>query len=155
MMRENSSGYLCFIINGQKFAIPLDIVESVIRSQAITQLEKEVSFLRGIIDFHGEIIPIISLRNRFNLPTREIQLTDRLIIINTGIRKVGLIAEHVDDIIDITPDQVKDSALIFNGLKHVKVLSHQEGLILIYDIESIISKNEEIELQHIWQSQKL
>lgn len=155
MMRENSSGYLCFIINGQKFAIPLDIVESVIRSQAITQLEKEVSFLRGIIDFHGEIIPIISLRNRFNLPTREIQLTDRLIIINTSIRKVGLIAEHVDDIIDITPDQVKDSSLIFNGLKHVKVLSHQEGLILIYDIESIISKNEEIELQHIWQSQKL
>lgn len=148
-MKENSSGYLCFVINGQKFAIPLNIVESVIRSQAITQLEKDIPFLRGIINFHGEIIPIISLRKRFNLPTGELQLTDRFIIINTGIRKIGIIAEHVEEIIEIDPDSIKDSSLIFNGIKHIKVLSHQEGLILIYDIESIISKDEEIELQQI------
>lgn len=151
-MNNSSSEILCFIIDGQKFALPLNAIDIVIRSQAITHLENTLSFLCGVIDLHGEIIPIISLRKKFHMTEADIKITDRFIIVNTEKRKVGIIAEQVEDIIQVQEDQVKESTDLFRGLRHIRVLNREDGMVLIYDIESIIDKDEEIGLQQVLSS---
>lgn len=151
-MKNNSSEFLCFVVENQRFALPLNRVDIVIRSQAVTRLENNIDFLCGVIDLHGDIIPIISLRKRLRLTETVIDITDRFIIVDTGSRRVGIIAEQVDDIITIPNDELKESTEIFNGLRYIRIFSQENGIVLIYDIDSIIDKNEEIELQKVWQS---
>ncbi|MFA6334903.1 MAG: chemotaxis protein CheW [Bacteroidales bacterium] len=151
-MKNNSSEFLCFVVENQRFALPLNRVDIVIRSQAVTRLENNIDFLCGVIDLHGDIIPIISLRKRFRLTETDIDITDRFIIVDAGSRRVGIIAEQVDDIITIPNDELKESTEIFNGLRYIRIFSQENGIVLIYDIDSIIDKNEEIELQKVWQS---
>ncbi|MEN6619162.1 MAG: chemotaxis protein CheW [Rikenellaceae bacterium] len=145
-MESNTLKLLCFVIDSQKYALPLDSVEVVIRSQAITVLESSVASFCGIIDFHGEIIPVISLRKRFGLADHTIRITDRFIIVKLDNKKAGIIADDVGDIIYIQSDQIIESSEIFKGLRYIRILNRENGIILIYDMNSIFNEEEEIEL---------
>lgn len=151
-MENFTSEYLCFVIDGQSYALPLDSIEVVIRAQTITELENKAPFFHGIIDLHGEIVPIISLRKRFNLDEVQIRLTDRFIIINLKKFKVGINVDQVTDIIKVSPDEVIESTEIYRGLRYMKILNRESGIVFIYDMDSILDKDEEIELQRVLES---
>jgi len=151
-MEKYTSEFLCFIIDEQCYALPLESIEVVIRAQTITEMENKSPFLHGIIDLHGVIVPIISLRKRFSIQEAKIRLTDRFIIINTGKRSLGIIVDEVTNIITVAPEEILESSEIFNGLRYMKVVASESGFIFIYDLNSLLDNNEEIELKKILDS---
>jgi len=151
-MEKYTSEFLCFVIDEQYYALPLESIDVVIRAQTITELENKAPFFHGIIDLHGVIVPIISLRKRFSLEEINVKLTDRFIIINSENRRVGIIVDEVANIITVAPEEILESSEIYSGLRYLKIINRENGIVFIYDLNSLLDKNEEVELQKILDS---
>jgi purine-binding chemotaxis protein CheW len=138
-----------FTLDEQLYALPLPTVARVIHAVEIRHLPKAPEIISGIINIQGQIIPVADIRKRFGLAEREIELDDRMIIADTGKRKVALFVDAVTGIKDMATRQFVNSkeALPFAG--YIRgVAKIDDELILIYDLEQFLSLDEEKELEH-------
>ena len=114
----------------------------------ITPLPKAPQIVLGVINIQGRIIPVINVRKRFNLPEREITLSDHLIIANTTRRTVVLVVDAVSGVVDRPEGEIIIPDKILPGLEYVQgVVKLEDGLILIHNLEMFLSLEEEIMLE--------
>ena len=136
-----------FTIDDLLYALPLSTVIRVIHVVEITQLPKAPEIISGIINVKGQIIPVIDVRKRFGMASREISPDDQMILADTGKRQVAILVDTVTGIKDITPRQhveIKETLPFAEYIKGVAKI--EEELILIYDLEQFLNLNEEKEL---------
>ena len=91
-----------FLLDDQRYALHLGVVERVIPAVEITPLPKAPEIVLGLINIRGKIIPTLNIRRRLQLPERETELNDHFIIANTSKRTVALPAESVGGVIQIS-----------------------------------------------------
>jgi len=148
-MIENLEEILAFRIEKHRFAIKLNSIERIIRSLAITKLTDSPEFIEGVIDYYGDVIAVVNLRKRFGFSQAELKLSDRFIIIKTSDKKIALIVDEVENIILPDPQDLYNSKDIDAGIKFLNILRDDDGIILIYDIENLLNKSDEILLDKI------
>ncbi|MCK9392243.1 MAG: chemotaxis protein CheW [Syntrophales bacterium] len=133
-----------FNLDDQKYALFLSAVMRIIRVVEVTSLPKAPEIVLGVINMHGLIIPVFDIRKRFQLPQREIQLDDQLIIAQTSTRTVALLVDSVDDVIEISGEKIVASENILPGLDYIEgVAKTEDGMVLIHDLEQFLSLQEE------------
>ena len=133
-----------FNLDDQKYALFLSAVIRIIRAVEITGLPKAPEIVLGVINMHGLIISVFDIRKRFQLPQREMQLGDQLIIASTSKRTVALLVDSVSDVIDIPEEKIIAGEKILPGLEYVEgVVKTEDGMILIHDLEQFLSLQEE------------
>ncbi|HUX39390.1 MAG TPA: chemotaxis protein CheW [Rectinemataceae bacterium] len=138
------SAFLVFTLDERRYALPLEGVQKSIRAVAITPLPEAPSVVLGIIDLGGSVIPVIDLRMRFKLPRRELRLSDQFILADTGKRNLALLVDETKGVIEVSPDRYTASGAIIPGLGPVGgALSLDDGMILIHDLELLLSLEEE------------
>ena len=122
----------------QHYALPLAQVERVLRMVSIVPVPETPSWLIGIIDLHGRLIPVLDLRERLGHPVREIQLDDRLLVISLPEHCFALVVEEASDILngsdnleETLPDPLQESPYL------KAVLRSEDGLILVLDAENL------------------
>lgn len=134
---------LPFTAAGQRGGIMLNYVDEVQRACAISRLPSAPGVIEGVINIRGEIVPVVDLRARFDLPPKPLALNDRFIIMRCSGRSVGLHVDEVD-----TPRTLGSEALVGSadelsralGLNGVAKLS--DDLLLIYDADAFLSSTE-------------
>lgn len=142
-MKEADS-LLIFVLDSQRYALPLPAVDRVARMVAITPLPEAPDIVLGAINIRGRVIPVINMRRRFHLPEREIALTDQLVVAHTARRPVALVADEVPDIIACPAQGVIAAKDIVPGVGYVDgVIKLENGLILIHDLDKFLSLEEE------------
>lgn len=148
-MTKHLNEILTFLVDDQRFAIPLQTVDCAIRAVAITRLTDSPGFIEGVIDYYGEIIAVINMRKRLSYSLHELNLNDRLIIVHTTKRKLALLVDHVEDVIVPDSQDLFESKDLDAGLKLLSLLRDDKGIVLIYDLENLLSKTEEIQLKEM------
>ncbi len=120
-----------FALDNQKYALHLSAVETIIRAVEFTPLPKAPKIVNGIVNFQGKIIPVFNIRKRFNLPVKETNLNDRLIIAHTSKRMVVLIVDSVSNVISKSKEEIINATKILPEIKYVEgILKLKEGIIL-------------------------
>ncbi len=114
---------------------------------AITPLPKAPDIVLGVVNFQGQVIPLINMRQRFNLPKKEIALSDQLVVAHTSRRPVALVADAVHDVIASSALNLIDTEQVLPGVEYVEgVIKLEDGLILIHDLDKFLSLEEESSL---------
>ncbi|MHB9099105.1 MAG: chemotaxis protein CheW, partial [Syntrophales bacterium] len=91
----------------------------------------------------GQVIPVFNIRRRFQLPARDVQLSDELIIATTAMRTVALMVDSVDDVIEVPEEKIFAAEQILPELEYVEgVVKTEDGMILIHDLEKFLSRHE-------------
>ena len=133
-----------FTLDGQKFALQLDCVERVVHAVEITPLPQAPDIVAGIVNAQGRVIPVVNARRRFRLPERESELSDRLMILQTARRVVGMAVDAVSGVIECPLQKIIASDKILPGIEYVKgVVKLDDGMIFIHDIDGFLSLEEE------------
>jgi purine-binding chemotaxis protein CheW len=133
-----------FSLDGQRYALPLGRVQRCIRVVAITPLPEAPAIVLGIIDLAGMIIPVINIRRRFELPPRDASLSDHLIVATTGKRTVALLVDETKGVIEARSESYSPAGEVLPGLELVDgAVKLEDGLILIHDLERLLSLEEE------------
>ena len=133
-----------FILDEQRYALYLSVVERVVGVVEITPLPKAPDIVLGVVNVQGKIIPVVDMRKRFHLPEREMNLSDHLIIAHTSRRTIALVADTVTGVLELSDDEIIGKEEILSGLEYVEgVVKLEDGMILIHDLEKFLSLEEE------------
>ncbi len=126
-MRE-SAHVVVFELAGQKYALQLSAVLLVVRAGEITPLPKAPPCVAGIINFQGQVVPVFSLRQRFHLPERELQLADHIIFARTARRLVALVVDAVGGVVECAEGATVPVPVVLPGAEYVAGL-HAFGVV--------------------------
>ncbi len=99
--------YLTFHMGKEDYGIPIyNVVEIIGGMQPITEIPERAVYEKGVINLRGKIVPVIDVRLRFGLPSRD--YTDRTCIIVTNIDDIvtGLIVDEVSEVMDIPEESI-------------------------------------------------
>ncbi len=103
--------YLTFTLGKELFAVNVKNVLEVIEQQQITKVPKAPGHILGIMNFRGEILPVVNTRHKFNL-NGNLELLNYLVIVYIIESEeqeycVAATADAVNDVIEISADQIK------------------------------------------------
>jgi len=144
---------LVLTLGGERYGLVLSAVDSVVRAVDITPLPQAPDIVLGVVNVRGRVIPVINLRRRFRLPEREIVLTDQLIIAHTARRPVALVADTVSDVLEYPESSLAEAQSILADADYIEgVVKLSDGLILIHNLDTFLSLEEETSLDHAMES---
>jgi purine-binding chemotaxis protein CheW len=137
-----------FTLDKQLYALSLHAVLKVIHTVEIRHLPEAPEIIAGIINIKGRIIPVADIRKRLGLPTREIDLNDKIIIADTGKREIAINVDTVTGIQDIESLQLAFNNENRKFAEHIRgVAKIDDDLVLIYDLGHFLNLDEETELK--------
>ena len=141
---SNLSKLVIFTLDEQKYALHLSNVERILHAAEITALPKAPPIILGLINIQGTILPVINIRKRFNLPERELELYDMLILAHTKKRKVIIVVDSVTDIIESRKNDIITSEKVIPHIDYVEgILRIDDGIVLIHNLDKFLSLEEE------------
>ncbi len=146
---DNSCQLVVFLLDDRQYALQhLASVERIVRAVQVTPLPKAPEIVIGVINLQGQIIPVVNIRRRFRLTEREVNLSDRFIIARTPKRTLAVVADAVTGVLELPHDAVIAKERVIPGLEYVKgVAKLEDGMILISDLDSFLSLEEEAKLE--------
>ena len=138
---------IVFTLEEPRFAIYLSAVERVVQSVEITPLPNAPEIVLGVINVHGQIVPVLDIRQRFRLPQRHLHIDDQFILANTSRRLVALCVDSVNNIHEIADQELVTAEKLQFGSEYIQgVVKLENNLILICDLDQFLSLDEERKL---------
>ncbi|MBR7745417.1 chemotaxis protein CheW [Undibacterium baiyunense] len=137
--------FLAFTLGNEEYGIDILKVQEIRGYEAVTRIANAPDFLKGVINLRGIIVPIVDMRIKFNLgePTYD-QLTV-VIILNIGVRVVGMVVDSVSDVMTLLPEQVRPAPEMnttFNSDFLIGLGTLEERMLILVDIEKLMSSPE-------------
>ncbi len=75
----------------ERYALPLSVVERVVRAVEVTPLPRAPVIVLGAIDVHGRVLPVLNVRRRFRMPDLAISPADWFLLAHTARHTVALV----------------------------------------------------------------
>ncbi|MBC8430360.1 MAG: purine-binding chemotaxis protein CheW [Desulfobacterales bacterium] len=153
MKQQNQ--YFLFELDGQRYAMEISVVEKVIHAVELISLPETPDSLLGLINVGGKIIPFVNIRKKFNLPAREMNLDDRIIISRISTRKIAFIADNVEGLVEFSKEQIDDVHQSFPEMERyiVGVGRFQDNTVLIIAIDKLFSTQNINRLEKVMKEQ--
>ncbi len=142
----------CFRIGEEYYGLDILRIREVIRPQKLTPVPKAPEFVEGVINLRGAVIPVVDLRKRFgNAPTAGGKKNRVIICVLSG-RILGLIVDEVAEVRRYSRQEVQPAPRFLKGRGaefFLGVCRRGDDLVMIVDLERILSSNEKIDLQQV------
>lgn len=136
-----------FGIEGRRYALGLGEVERVLPMVAVSPLPKAPTVALGVINLHGQVVPVLNIRSRFGLPPRHYGLSGHLLVARTHRRILALPVDEVFGVKEVDGWTVTPPGAILPGLGYVVgIVTLSDGLLFIHDLDAFLSLDEEQQL---------
>lgn len=99
--------FLTFTVDAEEYGVDIMIVREVKGWTETTRLPNSPSYVRGVLNLRGIIIPIFDLRARFTGTLTEPNEKNVVIILAVADRNIGILADTVSDILTVNPQEIK------------------------------------------------
>ena len=143
---------ISFSVGEEEYGLELARVKEVIRVREITWLPKAPSFVRGIINLRGDVIPIIDLRDEFGLDSREDTAQTRVIVVEIEGRLTGLVVDSASQVVRISADQVDPPPPVPGGFSQELITGVgklEDRLVILLNPDAILTVEEKVALSSI------
>jgi purine-binding chemotaxis protein CheW len=132
-----------FRLDQQRYALPLAVVERVVRAVEVTRLPQAPQIVLGAINVHGRVVPVLNVRQRFLMPEREVAPADWFLLARTRRHTVALVVDGADGVVERPQIEIVLSTEIIPGLEPFPgVLRLDHSLVFIHDLERFLSLGE-------------
>ncbi len=135
----------CFRLMDDLYAVDIMRINEIIRPQKLTVLPKAPSFIEGVINLRGTVIPVVDLRKRFDMPQRPSNASTRLLIIRISGQSVGLVVDDVTEVITVPVKDIKPPPAVSEGMAVDYLLGvclSGDVLVMMLDIDKLLTTNE-------------
>ncbi len=129
-----------FRLGEEEYAIDILKVQEVNRMVDITVVPNSINYLEGVINLRGRVIPVINLRKKFGLNTKNQDTHSRIMVVDVGMT-VGLIVDSVSEVLRISPDTVEPPPPMTGGIEsdYIKGIGKlQDRLLILLDIDKLL-----------------
>jgi purine-binding chemotaxis protein CheW len=141
--------YLTFKLGAEEYGIDILKVQEIRGYDTVTRIANSPSFIKGVINLRGVIVPIVDLRLKFNLGDAKYDAFTVVIILNVANRVVGAVVDSVSDVLELAPEQIRPApefnsmldASYITGLGSVKSGGGDgpDRMLILVDIEKLMT----------------
>jgi len=148
-----------FKLGAEEYAVEISRVQEIIRLPEITKIPKVPHFVEGVINLREKILPIISLRKKFNLEDVGKINSLRIIVVNLDGISTGIVVDSVSEVLRLPKDAVEPPPPILTGLdsQHLKgigKLDDGKKILLLLDLPKLLTSSEKKELSELTKNRR-
>jgi len=136
---------VAFRLGKETYAVDIQQVQEIIRMQHITQVPGAPSFVEGVINLRGRIVPVIDLRQRLGLPRGERTGETRIVVVEVPPHRVGMVVDAVEEVFRIQEEEIEPPSPLVASIqeKYLRGVGKSgDRLIILLDLEEILKKEE-------------
>jgi purine-binding chemotaxis protein CheW len=137
---------ITFALAGKEYGVDIMNVKEIAKADKFTYVPNAASFVRGVYNLRGDIIPVIDLRMFFHLPVERNDGLDNMLILRIEDRVYGTIVDKIDKVVGINSENIQPPHPIFGdiNIKYISGVVEKQGeLYIILDVIRIFSQSEE------------
>ncbi len=137
--------YIVIKLGNEQYGIDIKFVDNIVRMQHITRVPKVADYLKGVINLRGEVIPVMSLRIKMELPADEYTKATRIIILKLEQHgTIGVIVDEVKEVVALDEEEIEKVS--YDGkddrTNFVSAVGKHEGeLISLLDLNAVAMEN--------------
>jgi len=144
---EDDEQFVIFTLADEEYGVPIEAVQEIVRvPEQITKMPKTPSFVEGIINLRGSVMPIIDQRRRFLLPATEHNDRQRIVVFVVKGVRTGFIVDSVSEVLKVSRAHISTApelAVDHDGaVSRVANLVDSKRLILMLDVEHLLNDSE-------------
>ena len=142
----------CFRVGAELYALDIMKIKEIIRPQKLTAIPKAPSFIEGVINLRGAVIPVADMRKRFDQPISQETRKNRIVICSLVGKIIGLLVDEVTEVKRYSRQEIAPAPQFIKGPHadyFLGVARRDDDLIMLIDLEKVLSTDEKIELQKL------
>lgn len=139
-----------FKLDKEEYGVEIMQVQEISPYQKSTKVPNAPSFVDGIINLRGEVIPIVNLKRRFNIPETEVTEMTRLIVVNNGNRRTGFVVDDASEVLTIPEEDIEDAPPMITGAdrRYIKGVGKiGDRILIVLDLHKLFTEDEEGQLE--------
>lgn len=140
---ETVQQYIVFKLDEQLYGISIQTIQTIEKIKPIMRVPKVAACIKGVMNLRGEIIPVVSLREQFDLEAKTYTDKTRIIIVKLEDAMVGLIVDEVKEVVEIESAQVEVVQNIQGKMKTSHILGVgkvEENIVTLLNLTNIIEE---------------
>lgn len=112
-----SGQLVTFTLDNVEFGLDIDRVQEITPRTDLTLVPGAPSFVLGVVNLRGMIIPVLDSRLRFHLPPAEPTAKTRIIVLDLGGQPTGLQVDSVAEVLRVDEDTLRDTPPLVAGVR--------------------------------------
>jgi purine-binding chemotaxis protein CheW len=137
-----TSEFLTFRLGAEEYGIDILRVQEIRSYEAPTRIANAPSFIKGVVNLRGVIVPVVDLRIKLNCDKVEYNGFTVVIVLNVHGRVVGAVVDSVSDVLELSQDLIKPAPEMNSTVDTgfiTGIASVGERMLILMDIETLMS----------------
>jgi purine-binding chemotaxis protein CheW len=141
-----------FRIGEEEFGVDILKVQEINRLVEITKVPRSPDFVEGVINLRGKVIPVIALRTRFQMASKQADKDTRIVVVDIDGQVMGMIVDAVSEVLRLPRDTIVPPPEIATSIdsEYIQGVAKLDDRLLIFlDLSKIFSEKEKEALARI------
>ncbi len=136
------------LLNDVEYGVDILSIHEILKMPEITRLPNAPSYIKGVVNLRGKIIPVVNVRGRFGLPESKVTDLTRIIVVGINEKLIGLLVDAVYQVVRIPKRNVDLPSELIEGVsaEFIEGVGRlKDRLIVILRLENMLFTNEKEE----------
>lgn len=141
-----------FKVGREEFGIDILKVQEINRMLKITKVPNAPDFVEGVVNLRGRIIPVIDLRKRLKIESREHDNKTRIVVVDITGNTVGFIVDEVNEVLRIPRDIIENPPELVATVDSefiTSVAKLEDRIIILLDLDNLLKQDEQANLDKL------
>jgi len=143
--RQHKRQLVNFRINNKDYALDIIKIIEIISFKDITPIPRLPTFIEGVVELRGLVIPVIDLKKRLGLTLVAGEKPNHILIVKIHGTKIGIIVDEVREVIGVEEGSIQAPPEILKDRESeylMGICKFMDKLVLVLDIESLFTHDE-------------
>lgn len=141
-LQQEQEKFIQIGIGNERYAIGIQEISEIIKMLDITEVPNSRSYIEGVINLRGKIVPVISLHKRFSLSQNPYTKATRIVVVNHREEFIGIVVDQVDQVIAFQDIQPPPERMEGIGVQFISGIGHNgEQLVSILKLAEIFRES--------------
>ena len=145
-IKQNSNRYLCFAVGNERFALHVAIVTGILEMQQITTVPNCPSYMNGIINLKGTLLPILDLRKFLGVDDNQITANTCILVLDIvrdgELTLAGLLVDSVTEVFELLPHEILPPPSMSNNTSVSGIAKIPDSFVLLLDVTSLFGNQQ-------------
>lgn len=153
-LTDRDGKYLTFTLAGEDYGIGILKIKEIIGMMPITSVPQTPSFVKGVVNLRGKVIPVMDLRLKFGLPAIDYSERTCIIVVEisgqSGSIKIGIVVDAVSEVLNIKGEDVENTPAFGTRVNTDYILGMAKiggSVKILLDIDKVLSSQDLVTLE--------
>ncbi|MBN2714307.1 MAG: purine-binding chemotaxis protein CheW [Deltaproteobacteria bacterium] len=137
--------FVTFSLATEEYGVSILLVQEIIGYRTLTQIPGVPSFVKGMLNLRGAVVPVIDLRVRFGMTQREYDKFTVIVIVVVQGRTMGIIVDGVSDVVSFEASQVQPTPPVAAAVRtdYISGMGQKDDkFVILLDVDKMLSLEE-------------